>query len=76
MSDRINKIKISLIGESDVGKSTIFYQYDEHEYYNDLLMTTICDTIYSKFNYENKDFLLEIIDTPVNDIYNNNFNFD
>ena len=67
MSDRINKIKISLIGESDVGKSTIFYQYDEHEYYNDLLMTTMCDTIYSKFNYENKDFLLEIIDTPGND---------
>ena len=67
MSNKINKIKISLIGESDVGKSTMFYQYDENEYYNDLLMTTMSDTIYTNFNYENKEFLIEIIDTPGNE---------
>ncbi len=67
MSVTINKIKISLIGESDVGKSTMFYQYDEHEFYSDLLMTTMTDTIYRKFNYENQEFLIEIIDTPGNE---------
>ena len=62
----IKKLKISLIGEADVGKSSLFYQYDDHTFYDDLLMTTMGDKTITTLNLDNNIIDIEIIDTPGN----------
>ena len=62
----IKKLKISLIGEADVGKSSLFYQYDDHTFYDDLLMTTMGDKTITTLNLDNNNIDIEIIDTPGN----------
>ena len=41
----MSEIKIVLIGEKDVGKSCLLYQYDDKTFYEDLLMTTMGDIL-------------------------------
>ena len=65
----MSEIKIVLIGEKDVGKSCLLYQYDDKTFYEDLLMTTMGDILIKTLNIDNKKIKIEIIDTPGNPLF-------
>ena len=65
-------INIIFLGNSMVGKSSLFIRIDKNHFKESFLSTTGIDHIIKKFKYKNEIFKVSIIDTAGQDRYRNN----
>ena len=66
----MNKIKLILVGEGAVGKTSIISQYMENKFSEEYVMTVGNDKIIKELEIENEKINLEIWDTPGQKEYN------
>ncbi len=65
----MDKIKIIVIGSSNVGKTAIIYHYIEHKYSEEYLMSVGREKLIKEIIIEDKTINLEIWDTGGNEKY-------
>ena len=63
------KIKVLVVGDVEVGKTTILNQFTKHEFYPSYSPTTGYDFFFVKFKTNNKILKLQIWDTSGNPSY-------
>ena len=66
----MNKIKLILVGEGAVGKTSIIAQFKDKQFKEEYLMTVGNDKVIKELVIENEKITLEIWDTPGQNEYN------
>ena len=66
----MNKIKLILVGEGAVGKTSIISQFKDKQFKEEYLMTVGNDKVIKELVIENEKIILEIWDTPGQNEYN------
>ncbi len=66
----MNKIKLILVGEGAVGKTSIISQFKDKQFKEEYLMTVGNDKVIKELVIENEKITLEIWDTPGQNEYN------
>ena len=65
-------VNIIFLGNSNVGKSSLFLRIDKNHFKESFLSTTGIDRIIKTFKYKNEIFKVNLIDTAGQDRYRNN----
>ena len=63
IKDKKNEIKILLLGDSGVGKTSIFRKYLENKYEGNKTATVGVDLVTKNYNYKNENYTIQLFDT-------------